>query len=46
MLTFAARAFQATALAAAHTIIIARRRQRDTLLQLIKEAPITQEENS
>ncbi len=31
---------------AAHTVIIARRRQRDTLLQLIKEAPITPEENS
>ncbi|MCP4822153.1 MAG: hypothetical protein GY883_23465, partial [Shimia sp.] len=40
--TFAARARQATALAAAHAIIIARRRQRDTLLQLIKEAPLAQ----
>jgi hypothetical protein len=43
--TFAARAFQATALADGDPIL-ARRRQRDTLLKLIKEAPITLEENS
>jgi hypothetical protein len=42
---FAARAFQATALADGDPIL-ARRKQRDTLLQLIKEAPVTQEENS
>jgi len=40
-----ARARQATALADGDPIL-ARRRQRDTLLKLIKEAPITLEENS
>jgi regulator of protease activity HflC (stomatin/prohibitin superfamily) len=44
-----AAAYVADAAAATYSdadIIVPRRRQRDTLLQLIKEAPITQEENS